>query len=199
MIEPKPRKLSYRGARKKGSRFEYVIRDELVKIGVLARRVPMSGALAHLKGDVSEFNVAQKHIHEAKNHEKLALPEWWRQAAEQVQNGETPVLHFRGNYHDSHTVMRATDFDDMVYDYEQKRPELTLNLIDFPPRKDFWKWQTLNKTLGRDVYLWNLSGKTVEKIDMRGNKKVIHHPDEQLIIMNLELYLLIRKHSVTLV
>ena len=186
---PKARKLSHKGARQKGKRGEYYIKDELNKIGIDAKRVPMSGALAWMKGDVREFNTNPSHVHEVKNCEALELPDWWRQASVQTRSTdpEIPVLHFSGNYRKVHTVMRAADFDELVFAYEQKRPELTLNLITLPSRKNFWKWQAATATGKRDIYLWELSGRTI---------KNIVYPDEQLIVFPFDLYLTLRRNEV---
>lgn len=176
MTEPTKRKLSHRGARQKGKRGEYTVRDALIKIGVVAKRVPMSGALAWMKGDVCEMNTNPKHVHEVKNCEKLELPEWWRQARSQSLDGEVPTLHFTSNLKPMHTVMRAPDFDDMVYDAEEAGPDISFVLVDLPPRKNFWKFIKLNPTLGNVLYLYEVDG-------------------EELAIVSTDLYMLIRKRS----
>lgn len=199
MTDTKIRKLSHKGARKKGSRGEYQIRDDLIKIGIRAKRIPMSGALAWMKGDVGEFNVEQKHVHEVKNCEKLELGDWWRQSAVQSLNGEIPTLHFTSNHRKFTTVMRATDFDTLVAAYEEKRPELEINLIDYPGRKNFYTFQAATATHKRDVYFWELQGRTTGKINLKTGLRVdTVHPDEQLVIFPTELYMLLRKYEVVL-
>lgn len=193
MNEPKARKVSHKGSRQKGARGEYKVRDDLIKIGITAKRVPMSGALSWFKGDVTEMNVVNKHIHEVKNHETLSLGEWWRQASVQALYNEVPTLEFMSNHYPIYSVMRATDFDQMVAEYEASRSELRLNLIDFPPRKNFWKWQAATKTGGLDIYFWELKGRTIVEKDV-----AVVYPDEQLIIFPFSLYLMIRKYQVVL-
>lgn len=199
MSEVKVRKLSHKGSKQKGSRGEYAIRDGLIRIGIDAKRVPMSGALSWMKGDVREFNTNPQHVHEVKNCEKLELGDWWRQSSDQIRPGEPeiPTLIFSGNYRKQQVVMRTTDFDDLVYAYEQHRPELTINLIDFPSRKNFWKFQETTLTGGHDVYLWNLAGRTIGTISKAtGLRKDRTYPDEQLAIFPFDMYLMLRKHQI---
>lgn len=199
MKEAKIRKLSHSGSRKKGSRGEYQIRDELIKIGIRAKRIPMSGALAWMKGDVGEFNVQKKHVHEVKNCEKLQLGDWWRQASVQSLDGEIPVLHFTSNHRKFTTVMRAVDFDDMVAAYERNHPELEITLIDYPGRKDFYKFQSATTTGRREAYFWELDGRTVSSINKQtGVRRDVVYPDEQLVIIPTDLYLFLRKYEVVL-
>lgn len=134
------RKLSHKGSRQKGKRLEHDVVKALKQIGIDAKRVPLSGALSWLKGDVVEFNTIKAHLHECKNCEGLELPAWWRQAVSQCLNGEVPVLEFTSNYQKIWAVMRIADFDDLVFGYEKYRPELTIKLVDFPQRKNFWKF-----------------------------------------------------------
>lgn len=169
--------ITKKGARIKGKRLEWLVAKRLCDIGLDAKRVPLSGALAWLKGDVAEFHLGSKHVHECKNHESLAIQEWWRQAAAQaINDGETPVLHFSSNYKGVFSVLQAQAFDDMVYKYEEHKPEIALNVTDFPQRKNFWKYAANNVPL-MDIYLYQVD-------------------DEDLVICNLELYLKLRKVSV---
>lgn len=161
----------------KGKRLEYEVAKALCKIGVDAKRVPLSGALSWLKGDVAEFSLRERHVHECKNCETLSLPEWWRQAmAQAVSKDETPVLHFSSNYKGIFTVLPAGEFDDMVFAYELRRKELELTLIDFPKRKNFWKF------IGGGAPLTNIYLYQVDETD--------------LVVINFDLYIKLRREMI---
>jgi hypothetical protein len=170
------RKVSHKGARKKGSRLERDITKSLKNIGIDAKRVPLSGALSWLKGDVTEFDTIKPHLHECKNCESLELPSWWRQTTSQTINGEVPVLHFTSNYQKIFTVLPVADFDDLVFSYEKYRPELTLTLVDFPQRKNFWKF-VVGKNITHHVFLY--------KVD-----------EIELALIPLEMYLMLRRWDI---
>lgn len=171
------RKISYKGAREKGKSLERDVAKALCDIGINAKRVPMSGALSWLKGDVAELEYSGEqnvHIHECKYHETLNLPAWWAQAAAESTKGEIPALHFRSNRRDTYTVLRARDFDDLVFEYESKRSEIALELVDMPKRSYFWKVydQAIRSVI--TVFLYEIKG-------------------EELVILPFRLYLKLRK------
>lgn len=170
------RKLSHRGARQKGKRLEHEITKSLKNIGIDAKRVPLSGALSWLKGDVTEFDTIKPHVHECKNCETLELHAWWKQSVDQAINGEVPVLHFTSNYKSVYTVLRVADFDELVESYERYRPELSLSLVTLPPRKNFWKYADVRHA-NRPAFLFTTK-------------------EEELIILQLPLYLLLRKYDI---
>lgn len=144
----------------------------LCRLGIDAKRVPMSGALSWLKGDVVEFNTVNKHLHECKNHQQLSLNTWWQQSLDQCLNSEIPVLHFTSNYKPIYTMIETETFDDLCYAYETNHKELPFNLIDLP-RKNFW---TFSKSAGRfDAFL----------------------TDERVIIL-FDVYLMLRKSALQL-
>jgi hypothetical protein len=184
MQEIKARKLSHKGARQKGKRLERDITKSLKGIGIDAQRVPLSGALSWLKGDVVEFNTVAPHLHECKSCERLELPDWWRQTIRQCLNAEAPVLHFTSNYQPTFTVLRTADFDDLVFGYERYRPELTLTLVSFPRRKDFFKF--VGKSTKRDtVYTYEALIKDEAGLEIT----------EELVIIPLEMYLRLRRYD----
>lgn len=191
-VEIKKRKVSHKGARKKGARLEYDVRDALIKIGIGAKRVPMSGALAWLKGDVAELDrpAAQRYIHECKNHEALSLNEWWCQAAVQSLEGEKPILEFTSNHKPIWAMLRAHDFDDLVFEYEERRRELTLNLIDFPKRKNFWKFSALYPSSPFNVFLTDITYKP--------DKEKTTTVTDDVVIIPFDTYLLLRKVSISI-
>lgn len=169
-------RISRKSAREKGKKFERDLANSLKKIGIDAHRVPMSGALAWMKGDVVEFDTTPHHVHECKNQETLCIPEWWRQAIAQVKDDELPVLHFTSVRKPAYTVVQSALFDEMLSQYENRRPELPLTVIDFPRRKNFWKYATGNSAK-LTVYLYPVDD------------------DNELVIMLQEIYLLLRKFS----
>lgn len=170
------RKLSHKGARQKGKRLEHDVVKALKNIGIDAKRVPLSGALSWLKGDVVEFNTINAHLHECKNCETLALPDWWRQSVRQCLNGEVPVLEFTSNYQKTWAAMRVQDFDELVLAYEQYNPALTMQMTVFPQRKNFWKFTATS----RDRF--SVYSTTIE--------------DEALMIFPFDLYLAMRRSDI---
>ena len=61
-------------SRAKGARGEYAVRDLLrLHTGLQFERVPMSGALEYLKGDLYVPNTSNRFCIEVKNYEKSAL------------------------------------------------------------------------------------------------------------------------------
>lgn len=167
------RKITYASARDKGKSAERLVAKYLCGIGIQAKRVPMSGALAWLKGDVREFNTEQDHVHEVKNHEELSLGAWWDQAIAQVEGEQVPVLHFTSSYKPMYTMLDSKTFDDMLFAYELKRTELKIQVINLPNRKNFWKFS-----------------------DKQRHKYTIFYTVEERVIMPFELYLLLRRYSV---
>lgn len=165
------RKITYASARNKGKQLERTIAKRLCQIGIDAKRVPMSGALSWLPGDVAEFDTDPKHVHECKNHEELSLNTWWEQTTRQAKDGEVPVLHFTSNYKQIYTMLRSEDFDQLLFDYETVRPEINVKVIDVPPRKNFWKFS-----------------------DKQNDKFNAFIYDDRVIIL-LDFYLLLRKYA----
>lgn len=170
------RKLSHKGARQKGKRLEHDVVKALKNIGVDAQRVPLSGALSWLKGDVVEFNTVKAHLHECKNCETLELPAWWRQCISQCLNGEVPVLEFTSNYQRPWVAMRVADFDEMVEAYEQSSPALTMQMMVLPQRKNFWKFTAASRSR------FSVYSTTID--------------DEALMIFSFELYLMMRRADI---
>lgn len=105
--------ISGRGAKQKGSGFERDIRNELKRIYPPERRkavgrIPMSGA-GNIKGDVLDQNNTE-FCYECKKHERLSIPEWWKQTLSQTQSWQTPVLAFSSNYRPIYWVLRERDW-----------------------------------------------------------------------------------------
>ena len=95
----------------KGSRLEKKV-AELYRhydIDKTAIRMPMSGAIATLKGDIFKRNDVGW-VDECKNQEKVQLWAWWEQAKSQAKGLQRPLLHVSGNYREILTVMRVEDY-----------------------------------------------------------------------------------------
>jgi hypothetical protein len=146
-----------RSRQNKGKRLEREVAKRLVAIGLDARRVPMSGALSWMKGDVCELGAHTKHVHECKNCERLLLKDWWRQAAAQARGQEHPVLHFSRNYHKTYSMLAVSLLDDMANSYEQLSAVLRLRLVELPPRTNFWRF-IAGRDSPRAVYLVRVDG-----------------------------------------
>lgn len=84
----------------KGSRLEKNCAKRINEVlgkeyGIHAQRMPMSGAIEGLKGDI--FVNLPVHF-EMKNQETWKIPEWWEQATGQAGLGKMPCLVVSRNY-----------------------------------------------------------------------------------------------------
>lgn len=99
-------------SRAKGARGEYLVRDMLRKAtGLQFERVPNSGALEYLKGDLYVPNEKNKFCIEVKNYESSPLSDkvftaprtnnlikWWKKIEQQAEGGnQEPLLFFKYN------------------------------------------------------------------------------------------------------
>ena len=99
-------------SRAKGARGEYLVRDLLREYTNLQfERVPSSGALEYLKGDLYVPHEKNKYCIEVKNYETSPLTDkiftaprtnnlirWWKKVQEQAENGmQEPLLFFKYN------------------------------------------------------------------------------------------------------
>ena len=99
-------------SRAKGARGEYLVRDILREhTGHQFERVPMSGALAYLKGDLYVPNKDNRYCIEVKNYAESPLSDkiftcprtnnlisWWRKVVTQASNmTQEPLLFFKYN------------------------------------------------------------------------------------------------------
>lgn len=106
--------MSGRSAKVKGSKFERDVRDELKRIYPSERRsqinrVPMSGA-SWMKGDVFDANDTAW-SYEAKKHETLCLPDWWRQSKRQASSFQEPILVFSSNHRPLYWCVLANQWE----------------------------------------------------------------------------------------
>lgn len=99
-------------SRAKGARGEYIVRDMLREsTGLQFERVPSSGALDYLKGDLYVPHAKNKFCIEVKNYESSPLNDkiftaprtnnlikWWKKVVQQAEGGnQEPLLFFKYN------------------------------------------------------------------------------------------------------
>ena len=99
-------------SRAKGARGEYLVRDMLREFtGHQFERVPSSGALEYLKGDLYVPHAKNKFCIEVKNYENSPLTDkiftapktnnliqWWKKLEQQAERGnQLPMLFFKYN------------------------------------------------------------------------------------------------------
>jgi hypothetical protein len=99
-------------SRAKGARGEYLVRDMLREYtGLKFERVPASGALEYLKGDLYVPHAKNKYCIEVKNYESSPLSDkvftqpktnnlirWWKKLCIQAEGGgQEPLLFFKYN------------------------------------------------------------------------------------------------------
>lgn len=99
-------------SRAKGARGEYLVRDMLREsTGLKFERVPASGALEYLKGDLYVPREANKYCIEIKNYAESPLTDklftaektnnlirWWKKVVQQAKGGDQePMLFFKYN------------------------------------------------------------------------------------------------------
>ena len=99
-------------SRAKGARGEYLVRDLLREsTGLQFERVPASGALEYLKGDLYVPHAKNRFCIEVKNYESSPLNDkiftaprtnnlikWWKKVVQQAEGGnQEPLLFFKYN------------------------------------------------------------------------------------------------------
>jgi Holliday junction resolvase len=99
-------------SRAKGARGEYLVRDMLREsTGLQFERVPSSGALDYLKGDLYVPHAKNRFCIEVKNYESSPLNDkiftaprtnnlikWWKKVVQQAEGGnQEPLLFFKYN------------------------------------------------------------------------------------------------------
>ena len=99
-------------SRAKGARGEYLVRDMLrAHTNLQFERVPSSGALEYLKGDLYVPHAKNKYCIEVKNYESSPLSDkiftapktnnliqWWKKLEKQAAGGnQLPMLFFKYN------------------------------------------------------------------------------------------------------
>jgi len=119
-------------SRAKGARGEYLVRDMLREhTGYQFERVPSSGALVYLKGDLYVPNKDNRFCIEVKNYAESPLTDkiftcpktnnliqWWRKIITQANNmSQEPLLFFRYNRSKVFVVtsIKPTHIDEYMY------------------------------------------------------------------------------------
>lgn len=123
----------------KGSRAEKKVAAlyRKYKVDESAQRMPLSGAMAHFKGDIHK-RFDYQFVDEVKNHETVKLGEFWSQAVEQTSGGlRTPVLHITGNWRPIITVIRTDDFEGLVGEDTRRFDKLDITHLK---RFSFWDY-----------------------------------------------------------
>lgn len=104
--------MKARSAKAKGSKLERKVAEEYRRIGIEARRMPLSGAFSHLKADIFK-PVKDGWSDECKNQETVNLRDWWAQTIKGAGLDE-PVLHISANYRPVITAIWTKTFDNMI-------------------------------------------------------------------------------------
>lgn len=104
--------MKARSAKAKGSKLERKVAEEYRRIGIEARRMPLSGAFTHLKADI--FKPVKDGWHdECKNQETVNLRDWWAQTTRTCGQNE-PALHISANFRPIITAIWSDTFDNML-------------------------------------------------------------------------------------
>jgi Holliday junction resolvase len=94
----------------KGNKYEREIAELYRrKLFPLAQRMPTSGAMLLHKGDILKGEI-DEWVDECKCQETTKIWEWWKQATEQCNDKQKPVLHIKRNHSESLTIMRTEDY-----------------------------------------------------------------------------------------
>lgn len=121
---PKVPKITAKGRRQKGKRFErdiaFLYRHH--HIDDTAQSMPMSGAMEFHKGDILK-KVDNEFVDECKNQEKVQLWDWWVQAQSQTRGMQKAVLHIKRNLTEPITVMSTDTYFQLrreILDYREQ-------------------------------------------------------------------------------
>ena len=117
--------------KQKGSRGEYEIAAMYQKkLNPHAGRMPLSGAIEYLKGDIKK-PIYDGWTDEVKYQEAYHVEKWFNQAKDQAGTTSKPVLHYRRNNEEWTTVVRTKDYfgiREELYDYEQVSEEPKIDM-----------------------------------------------------------------------
>jgi Holliday junction resolvase len=166
--------MKARSAKAKGSRLEKRVAEEYRKIGIEAWRMPLSGAVSHMKGDIRK-KTYDGWVDECKNAETVKLREWWQQTLDQRGKAE-PVLHISANHRPIITVIRSDKYYDLMKELDDTGQPFIHKLKKIS-KKRFNLWDEWN-----DV--WNS--------DELGDP-ILHIEPMDLTVMQLEHYMEIRE------
>ncbi len=157
----------------KGAKLEKAVAAEYRRIGIEAQRMPLSGAVSHMKGDIWK-KVYDGWIDECKNAETVKLREWWEQAMRQRGRSE-PVLHISANYRPIISVISTDKYIDLLKELEDTgQPFLHKTEKLTKKRFNLWnEWSELEATQGY-------------------GESILHIEELDLTVMSLAHYMEIR-------
>lgn len=165
--------MKARSAKAKGSRLERLVAGEYRRIGIEAKRMPLSGAFSHLKADI--FKPVYDGWHdECKNQETVKLKEWWSQATSTCGKSE-PVLHISANFRPVITVMRTDKYIDLLKELDETGQRF-LHKVEKLTKKRFNLWNEWNELEALKEY----------------GEPILHIEELDLTVMNLHHYMEIR-------
>lgn len=165
--------MKARSAKAKGSKLERKVAEEYRRIGIEAKRMPLSGAFSHLKADI--FKPVYDGWHdECKNQETVKLKEWWSQATSTCGKSE-PVLHISANYRPVITVMRTDKYINLLQELEDTGQPF-LHKTEKITKKRFNLWDEWSELVAKQGY----------------GEPILHIEEHDLTVMSLEHYMEIR-------
>ena len=165
--------MKARSAKAKGSRLERLVAGEYRRIGIEAKRMPLSGAFSHLKADI--FKPIYDGWHdECKNQETVKLKEWWGQATSTCGKSE-PVLHISANFRPVITVIRTDKYIDLLKELEETGQRF-LHKTEKLTKKRFNLWDEWNELEATEGY----------------GEPILHIEEHDLTVMSLHHYMEIR-------
>lgn len=109
----------------KGNRLEREVAKAYrhYEIDETATRMPMSGAISHMKGDIHK-RFDYEWVDECKQQERIQFWAWWEQAVSQTTGTQKPVLHISSNHRPVLSVIRMEDYMNLRAEIKQLREEL---------------------------------------------------------------------------
>jgi hypothetical protein len=165
---------TYRSRKAKGNRLEAQIATAYRKIGIEARRMPMSGAMTHMKSDI--FKVVPDGWHdEVKNQETVKLRDWWNQTTSTCGRS-IPVLHISANYRPVITVMSSDQWYQLLQELKDNGTGY-LHYAKKLTKKRYNLWDEWNSVKNETEY----------------GDPVMHIENMDLTVISLEHYMEIRE------
>jgi hypothetical protein len=132
-----------RSKKAKGSKLEKRVASEYRRIGIEAQRMPLSGAVPHMRGDIWK-KVYDGWIDECKCAETIKLNEWWTQAKNQ-SGRSIPVLHISGNFRPVVTVVSSDTYYDLCKQLDDTGQPFQHKLYKVSKKRfNFWlEWEEI--------------------------------------------------------
>ncbi len=113
------------GAKIKGSGFERKVAERLRHFGIEAKRMPLSGADSHLKGDI--YAPGFPYAIECKKQETFKLWAFWEQAVAQAFGLRKPLLVHSANDRPVMVTMAIETFLELYRENKDLRDELKVD------------------------------------------------------------------------